>query len=217
MARQVEGGRRIEEAATQFADGLRRTSRRRGVQELLLVQERDIRRPGGWRGSIEAELGTVRSRRERAIGGAKRVVVLCVEDGEDVEAVARDIAEPSRHRAARTLGAPRPRAAVAARERDAAEVLPCHEVDDAGDRIAAVERRGSVLQNLDPVDGSERNDVQVDAWAAGAGEGIVGQASAVQQHQRLPGSQAAQRRAREDRACRRCRGRALRESRRNWR
>ncbi len=60
------------------------------------------------------------------------------------------------------------------------EVAPRDEVDDAGDGVAPVQGRCAVLEDLDALDGGQRNRVQVDARSV---ERIVGQASSVQQHQ----------------------------------
>jgi hypothetical protein len=70
-------------------------------------------------------------------------------------------------------------------------VLARDEVDHAADRVGAVERRGAVLQHLDALDRGGRDVVQVDAGVV-AGRSEVGQAAAVQQHQRGRGADAAQ-------------------------
>ena len=73
------------------------------------------------------------------------------------------------------------------------------QVDDAGDGVRAVLRRGAVAQHFDGFDRGERNGVQVDGGRAAADRavdvhqrGLVA-ALAVDQHQRLVGREAAQR------------------------
>jgi hypothetical protein len=56
------------------------------------------------------------------------------------------------------------------------------EVDHAADRVGTVDRRGAVAQDLDPVDGVERNRVQVDR---GALERVVDDPPAVEENQGL--------------------------------
>src|SRR5690606_14139959 len=54
------------------------------------------------------------------------------------------------------------------------------EVDDASDGVGAVHRRGAVAQHLDPVDGGERDRVEVHRAAL---EAVGGNPAAVEQHQ----------------------------------
>ena len=63
------------------------------------------------------------------------------------------------------------------------------EVDDAGDRAAAVDRRRAFAQHLDAIDQRHRDGVQIDRTAV---VGMVRQSPAIQQHQCLGGPQAAQ-------------------------
>ncbi|EEF25057.1 conserved hypothetical protein, partial [Ricinus communis] len=63
------------------------------------------------------------------------------------------------------------------------------EVDHAADGVGTVDRRGAVAQHFDAGDGAHRNHVQV---GVAVGDGLVGQAAAVQQHQRAVHAQAAQ-------------------------
>ncbi|MDQ6639659.1 MAG: hypothetical protein M3Z15_08345 [Pseudomonadota bacterium] len=82
-------------------------------------------------------------------------------------------------------------------EHRADEVLPEDDVDDAGDGIRAVDRRGAVLQHFDSLDRLERNLVQVDVGALRiVGEHRRRDATAVDEDQGRVGAEAAQRDAR---------------------
>jgi hypothetical protein len=70
------------------------------------------------------------------------------------------------------------------------EILSQDKVDDAGDRIAAVDRGGAVFQNLDALDRGQGNGVEV---AAKGREGVVGDAATVEQNERRLIAQPAQR------------------------
>ncbi len=63
------------------------------------------------------------------------------------------------------------------------------EVDHAADGIRAVDRGCAIAQDFDARQGAERNHVQV---GVAVGDGLVGQAAAVQQHQGAIHAQAAQ-------------------------
>ncbi|OEZ46361.1 hypothetical protein JANLI_57040 [Janthinobacterium lividum] len=63
------------------------------------------------------------------------------------------------------------------------------EIDDAADGVRAVDGRGAVAQHFDPFQGGDGNDVQVDT---GAVIRMVGDAPAIEQHQRLVAAQTAQ-------------------------
>ena len=59
------------------------------------------------------------------------------------------------------------------------------DVDDARNRVCPVDRRGTVLQDLDPLHRVDRNGIQIDEAAHTiVGEGVVCSPSAVDQHQR---------------------------------
>ncbi len=62
------------------------------------------------------------------------------------------------------------------------------EVDHPADRIRAVQRRCAVAQHFNPVNGGEWNGVQVHSRAV---DGVVAQATAVEQYQGLVGADAA--------------------------
>ena len=74
-----------------------------------------------------------------------------------------------------------------------------NDVDDAGDGVGAVLRRGAVAQHLDALDGAHRDGVQVGAGGAAPDRGVdVDEGAAVaplavHQHQHLIRPQAAQR------------------------
>jgi hypothetical protein len=127
--------------------------------------------------------------RERALGRRQRRVLLVDGRDEDVVPVLREIAEAGAHDALVLLAPVLPEPAAVARDLDPAEVLAQDEVDHTGDCIAAVDRRGAVLQDLHALDGGERDRVHVDGRAV---ERVVRDAPAVEQHQRVAGTYPAQ-------------------------
>ena len=162
----------------------------------VAADDRDVGRKVARRRAVQAELRHVGGRRERAVARRQLAVLQVIDDGEDVVAVGGHVADAAAERAARLRAAAAFAVARRGRRHDAAKIPAHHDVDDAGDRVAAVDRRGAVLQDLDPLDGGQRDRVQVDADLLGA-EGVVGQAAAVQQDQRRRRAEAAQRCARE--------------------
>ncbi len=71
-------------------------------------------------------------------------------------------------------------------------------IDHAGDRVAAIDRRGCVEQNIDLPDGSQRDGVKIDERRnAGLRERVGGEAAAVLQHECRVRREAAQ----SDRGC----------------
>jgi hypothetical protein len=101
--------------------------------------------------AVAAELGV----REEDLAA-----LVVVEHAEHVELVRAEVAPAGGQGRAVVVLAAGP--ADAARRLDAAEVAPHDDVHDAGDRVRAVDRRGAVLQDLDPLDRARRNGVQVD-------------------------------------------------------
>ena len=90
--------------------------------------------------------------------------------------------------------------AVAAADAEAVVIRTEHGVDDAGNGIGAVDRRGAVFQHLHALDAVDRNGVGVDgvdghetaAHFLRLVAGRVDHAPPVQQHQRVAGAQVAQ-------------------------
>ncbi|MNV15096.1 hypothetical protein D3C71_1058010 [compost metagenome] len=76
----------------------------------------------------------------------------------------------------------------------ALETLPGDDVDHAGHRIGAVHGRGAILQHFDALHRDQRQGVEVDEGVGQAArrEAVVGQAAAVEQHQRVLLRQATQ-------------------------
>ena len=112
---------------------------------------------------------TIRRNAHRASAGAIAIVdrvllaIFGVED--DVVAVLDEIAEAMRQRDARLVAVVLGRLAVRRLGDGADEILLEDDVDDAGDRVGAVDRRGAILQHFDPLDHFKRNLVQVDKAA----------------------------------------------------
>ena len=80
--------------------------------------------------------------------------------------------------------------AVRGGDLDALEVLAQNEVDDTGDGIAAVHARSAILKYFDTFNRTQRNGVDIHVLPTAGKEG---QATAVDQYQRLVGAQPAQR------------------------
>ena len=117
------------------------------------------------------------------------LLLLVAEDAEQVVAVARRIAGSKRQARLAAVAA----AVLSGVERhadiDAGIVLAQDEVDHPCNCIGAVDGRGAVFQYFDPIDGRERNGVEIDRFAV---ERVVGKPPAVQQHQRRAAAQRAQ-------------------------
>ena len=120
-----------------------------------------------------------------AVGARNGLLVLIVEESEDVARILVQVAEAEPDVAEFRLAAGFLGSVEADRERAALERLSGDEVDDAADRIGAVQRGGAVSQHLHPLDRGERDAVQI---GRGAVEGVVGDAAAVEQDQRLVGA-----------------------------
>ena len=132
-----------------------------------------------------------------AVGQAQAVLLVPVEGREDVVLVLGQVAD-----AVGEAGAVLVAVALVRRARRRvgveADVLGLEDdVDHARDGVGAVDGRGAVLQHFDPLDGVERDLVQVDERPlAVVGEAVGGEPAAVQQHQRGAHAQAAHRHAR---------------------
>ena len=144
-------------------------------------------------GLIETATGRVVGG-EGAVVGVEVLLLVVVEHAEDVEAVFFQIAVAPT--GAHVLG----RAATAVGRRFAAQGQGAigkgflgDEVDHTADGVGAVQGRGAVAQHFHALDGGKRDHVQVHRAAGRVGprQGIVGQASTVEQHQRLVRADAA--------------------------
>src|SRR5439155_3234888 len=134
------------------------------------------------------EVGVVGGLREVAVGGVDGPLLLVSERDEDAAAVAGGAADGV-HVVGLAVALLR-NAGVAA-DFGAVEPLAEDDVDDARDRVRAVDRRGAVLQHLDALDGRGRNRRQV---GGGVGAGAArNHAAAVDQHQGPLRTEAAQR------------------------
>ncbi len=120
-----------------------------------------------------------------AIAEVDRVAMEVVGDQHRVEAVLGEVA-PAGDDVGADLVAVAPLGhAVARRHFGALEIAAQDDVDHAGDRVGAVDRRGAVGQHLDALDRAERDRVQVDEREVDVlREAVVGDAPAVDQHQR---------------------------------
>jgi hypothetical protein len=72
------------------------------------------------------------------------------------------------------------------------ELLARDDVDDARDRVRAVDRRRAILEDLDAVDHGERDRVEVGRRGDTAGRRAVDPAHAVDQHEHALGAEVAQ-------------------------
>ncbi len=132
---------------------------------------------------------------KRTIIGVQILLLVVVEDAHHVKAVFFQITEApaGTHVLGRTAATGGRRLAT---EGQAAigQGFFGDEVDHTTDGVGAVQRRGTVTQHFHAVDRSERDHVQVNGAAVGrthTGQRIVGQTSAVEQHQRLVRTDAA--------------------------
>src|SRR6185436_15894496 len=102
----------------------------------------------------EAEVAQVLPADVAAIGDVAVVDLALATDlevGEHVEALPLQVAESAGDRGALFLAVAVLRRAVARVHGQALIVLAQDDVDDAGDRVRAVDRRAAVLQDLDPL------------------------------------------------------------------
>ena len=144
---------------------------------------------GGAAGERQSPLGNDAGPGKIAVLRGQHILLVVVEHAENIVAVRVELAETRRQvdavlAAALVLG----RDHLGGDVRDVDGALG-DEVDDAANGVRAVDGRGAVAQHFDPFQGGDGNDVQVDA---GAVIGMVGDAPAVEQDQRLVAAQAAQ-------------------------
>ncbi|MNM15101.1 hypothetical protein D3C81_253240 [compost metagenome] len=140
-------------------------------------------------GQRQAARGNDAGLGEVAVLRGQHLLLVVVDDAENIVAVGVELAE-----ARRQIDAVFAAALVFGRDdfgRDVGDIDRAlgDEVDDAADGVRAVDGRGAVAQHFDTFQGGNRDDVQVDA---GAVIRMVGDAPAIEQHQRLVAAQAAQ-------------------------
>src|SRR5258708_7552590 len=132
--------------------------------------------------------------REIPIPAVQRILLSVVEGHRRIEAVLGQVAPTEQG-----IGAPTPAARMLGEVGVSGSLSPLvvlaqDEVDDAADRIAAVDGGRAVLQHLDALDGCDRAVIDVDGGAVGEGSARA-HAPAVDQHQGPLGAQAPQRNA----------------------
>src|SRR5207247_6175481 len=82
---------------------------------------------------------------------------------------------------------------IAASDLQSAELVDQKEIDHAGDRIGAIDRRGAVLQDVDVIDHWKRNQVNVHASAEpDSVQRTKGDTFSINQHEGFLGQQTAQ-------------------------
>ncbi len=188
----VDLRRRVVEAAAILVDGERGAAGRRQIGELP-VGKVEVRGKAAAHRVVRAVLGSIAGRGERALASGQFADALVVQHAEEVVAVLLGIAMAEGQDFARPRGAAALRRPGVQCQLARLEIAASHEVDDARDGVASVQGRRAVLEDLDALDGGQRDRMQVDARAV-VGERVVGQASSVEQHQRAAGPQPAQRR-----------------------
>ena len=139
-----------------------------------------------------AEIGGVV--RVAAITRPDAAVVLCLDAAIGIPAVLREIAAAEQQGGATRGAAAFLRGADVGRGLQPLEVVLENDVDDAGDRVGAVQRGGAVLQHIDALDRVHRDRVEVDEGTlAIIRQWVIGRAAAIDQHQGRVHRQAAQR------------------------
>ena len=194
--RQVDIGRRRAARHRQVDQAVRdRLSVDREADLLQMValgrRQADIGRAGVAREQVTEALFDLQVGNEAALRGIERIGALEVGHGKDIVAIAFEHALAGAEAGGALAGAAFiGRADIHVRFQPL-EILARDEVDDAADRIGAVQRRGAVEQHFDAFERGGRDVVQVDA-AVVAGRGEVGHAPAIEQHQCGRGADAAQ-------------------------
>ena len=148
---------------------------------------------------IDAVLGEEGRLGEIAVDRADRLHLLVVDRPEQIESVAPQVSGAPRQCILLLAAAKRPGRIVERHYLATAVVCPRDEIDDAADRVRAVDGGRAVEQNLDALDGRQRDRVQIHASAV---ERVIGYATPVQQYERVAPAEAAQRRSRETRLAR---------------
>ena len=147
--------------------------------------------------AAESLQSVVRVARERTLGRVEPILLEVVEGRHHVEAVLGEVAEAARDGRAPLLQAAALGVAEAHAGLGTLEVAAQDDVDHAGDGIRAVDSRSAVLQDLDALDGADRDAVEVDEVDVDVlGEAVVGQAAPVEQHERGVDAQATDRHGR---------------------
>jgi len=165
--RQIEIGRRCTVGHRQIDqaidDGLAVDREALLLQVIALVaREPDIGRAGEARKQMAQAVGHVQPGDEFALRGAQAPGGLHIGHGEQIEAIAPDIADAAGDAGRALAGTALLGAAGVGAQLQAPEVLAGDEVDHATDRVGAIKRRGAVEQDLDALDGRGRDVVQID-------------------------------------------------------
>ena len=140
-------------------------------------------------------IGEVLIARRVAVGEREAVRLVVARGSRHVEAIGVQIAEAAEHAELGRAGAAAAidRAAVAAVELQALEVVLRDDVDHAGDSVRAVLRHGAGLHDFDAVDGVQRQRVQVEERVDAVREERERRnALSIHQHQRVFFAEAAQ-------------------------
>ncbi len=163
----------------------RRARRRARIDVVaVLVDAREDRRCVGRHRRIQTRVGVV------ALESPQWRLVVELQTDHRIDALARPAAADLQ---AMGFGAAVLCGAGAQIQRRAVGLLLENEVDHAGDRIRAVHRRGAAGEDLDPVDQRHRDVRDVGEIAvAEVGLRVVGDAPAVDQHERVVRAEAAQ-------------------------
>nr|GEU28061.1 hypothetical protein [Tanacetum cinerariifolium] len=144
---------------------------------------------GGARGQIEAALGNDAGLGKIALLRSQHIDLVVVEHAEHIVAIGVEVAEAGGEIEAFFIGARFAGRDGLGGDGGGADVTLGDEVDHAADGVGAVDGRGAVAQHFHALERGDGNDVEVDA---GAVIRVVGNAPAVEQHQRLVAAQAAQ-------------------------
>ncbi|VUM09787.1 hypothetical protein PGKDCPLP_02872 [Stenotrophomonas maltophilia] len=120
--------------------------------------------------------------------------VVALQAEEDVVAIGVQITQAADELQVLLVQAALVGAAEAAADLGAFEVLPGDDVDHTGHGVGAVDRRGAILEHFDAFDRDQRKRVEIDKGVGQATgrEAVVGQATAIEQHQRVLLRQATQ-------------------------
>ena len=132
--------------------------------------------------------GPVTGPREFTIPPGQRPSPLPIDIDERVIAVLDQVAETHGRRNLRLIGAAMFGTLHVSADFETAIVLAKHEVDHAGDRVRAIDRRRTVAKDLYALHGGKWNHRQVDGEAQ---ERIVSESATVQQDERVPLANAA--------------------------
>ncbi len=159
------------------------------------ARDRDVARKRIARRGVVAEeevVGRESVGCERAVAAPQRIVPGGGAGKHDVEAILLQVPISEDQTDTLAPAAAGLGLAIVGRDLGALEVLAQDEVHHAPDRVAAVNGRGALLQDFNPLDRRQRQAVHVDRRAVGH-DAVRGNAPAVDQHQGASRSQAMQR------------------------